>query len=74
MHDIYKANRDFYERIEWEFRALMLSPCECSKVHWRYLLYYITKSNIRDIRYFNIYHYRVSYCLYLWSLRGKYLV
>lgn len=71
MHDIYKANQDFYERMEWEFRELMLSLCEWKKLHWRYLFYYITKFKIRDVRAFNICHYRVSYRLYLWHLRGK---
>ncbi|MGX7074231.1 sigma(X)-activator ComW [Falseniella ignava] len=68
LQDIYEQNQDFCEVIEQEYSELFTSKMEWESFHLSYLLYYLVRYNVRDMKGFIRYHYQTAYRLYLKKL------
>ena len=68
IQEIYLKYKGYYAEIEAEYSHCKKTSIEWETLHLRYLIYYLVRYNIAKMQFFNPYHYRTAYRLYLEQL------
>ena len=68
IQEIYNQFRGYYGELEAEYAHCQKASMEWESLHLRYLIYYLMRYGIGEMKFFNAYHYRVAYRWYLQSL------
>jgi len=68
IQKIYNQFRDYYGELEAEYAHCQKASMEWESLHLRYLIYYLMRYGIGEMKFFNAYHYRAAYRWYLQSL------
>ena len=68
LQEIYKQMASFYESIEQEYSFLFDDDLEWDLFHFKFLIYYLSRYDIKNSHSFICYHYRVAYRFYIEKL------
>ncbi|MFS9017334.1 sigma(X)-activator ComW [Streptococcus cristatus] len=71
IQEIYNQFRDYYGELETEYAHCQKTSLEWEILHLRYLIYYLMRYGIGEMKFFNINHYRAAYRWYLQSLMSS---